>query len=132
MKFYIASKLENVNDVRALKVLLESWGWTHSYDWTVHGSVQRAGCQVIRDVAAAEAQGVADADVVIVLLPGGRGTHVEIGMGIAAAKPVYIDSSDPGADFGDDGRTCAFYHHPLVTKCWTRGELLQGLRDLCA
>lgn len=98
MKFYIASRLENAEQVRQLKTILESWGWVHTYDWTV--------------------------------LPGGRGTHVEIGLGIAGQKNVFVLAGDVAADFGRDGRTCAFYHHPLVTQCETWASLVGGLRGL--
>jgi hypothetical protein len=109
-RYYIASRLENAPAVRELKITLDAWGWQHTYDWTTHGSVQQCASAVIRDVADAEMEGVSGADVVIVLLPGGRGTHVELGVALGNAARVLIASSDPGADFGVTGRTCAFYH----------------------
>ncbi len=73
-----------------------------------------------------ETAGVYMADVVIVLLPGGRGTHVELGVALGVADAVVIGPEDepslriviysptPDKDFGDGGDTCAFYHHPFV------------------
>lgn len=128
IKYYIASKLENVAQVRALKQLLDATGdYEHTYDWTVHGSVQQEGHNRIREVANAEAEGVQRAGLVIVLLPGGRGTHVEIGLAIASGADVIIYSANPAKDFGDGGETCAFYHHSYVKQVSTWGELLNEL-----
>lgn len=131
--YYIASRLENAPRVRELKRILDARGWRHSYDWTVHGSVQNDGPDVIREVATHEAVGVASAQVVIVLLPGGRGTHTELGMAIALAvvhepcKRIVLLSESSEIDFGQDGRTCAFYHHPNVDRVSSWDELLARL-----
>lgn len=133
--YYIASSLKNVDQVRELKKVLDAAGWRHTYDWTVHGSVQREGFERIAEVAAAESQGVCEADVVIVLLPGGRGTHTELGMAIGLVDAVAwapgqkrspriaIYSPDPEKDFGTGGTTCAFYHHPCVERFSDMDEL---------
>ena len=122
-RYYIASGLENAEQVKRVKAKLDAAGWEHTYDWTVHGSVQKEGAERIAKVAAAEAEGVAAAEVVIVLLPGGRGTHTELGMALALreidsdAEPrVCIYSPDAERDFGTGGTTCAFYHHPNVER----------------
>ena len=143
MKYYIASKLENAAQVRQLKAYLDDLGWEHTYDWTVHGSVQSEGVSRIAEVAANEAEGVLCANVVIVLLPGGRGTHTELGMAIghwqvaealqAAGlvtvenRRIIIYSDDPERDFGTNGTCCAFYHHPLVERVSSWTELLRKL-----
>lgn len=110
MKFYIASGLENAGQVAELRDILTSLGGQVTYDWTLHGSVQDQGPDRIAEVAGLEAAGVIDADMVIVLLPGGRGTHVELGMAIGNLTPVLLH----GPLVGPDGRECAFYRHPLV------------------
>jgi nucleoside 2-deoxyribosyltransferase len=129
VKYYIASRLESADRVKSLKKTLDSWGWVHTYDWTVHGSVQKEGYRVIRDVAHKETDGVRQADVVIVLLPGGRGTHTEFGMAIAWEKHVVMLSESFEIDFGNDGRTCAFYHHALVNRVGSMADLLEHLRS---
>lgn len=108
MIVYIASKLENAERVRALRDDLLRTGHVLTYDWTVHGSVQTGGPAAIARAAAAECEGVRDADVVIVLLPGGKGTHVELGIAHALRKTILI-VGDRRA-FPGDGRECAFYH----------------------
>ena len=108
LKFYIASKLENHEQVRLLAGLLKGYGWKHTYDWTVHGSVKETDIETLKAVGQKEADGVKNADIVIVLTPQGRGTHVELGMAIALNKAVYICHEDDRY-FGCDDRTSAFY-----------------------
>ena len=112
--FYIASRLENAAAVRALVAQLTSWGWVQSYDWTAHGSVQAGGEARIREVALLETRGVLRADLVIVLLPGGRGTHTELGIALGSGKRVILVAYF-GEDLDEKGRTCAFYLHSHVT-----------------
>lgn len=116
MKFYIASKLENAATVSYLAaVLKEKFGWEHTYDWTVHGSVQGEGEARLTEVAEYELNGVRKADIVIVLLPGGRGTHVELGAALALGKRVYI-WAETNEYFLHDERTCVFYWNNRVTR----------------
>lgn len=113
MKFYIASKLENAAQVCELRDLLTAAGWQITYDWTVHGSVRgpAVGCaNPIRDVAQAETDAVTAAEVFIMLLPGGRGAHVEFGIAIASVYDVKLWSPQPDVDFGFTEACSAFYH----------------------
>jgi len=126
--YYIASRLENAPQVRELRDLLTAAGWRITYDWTTHGSVRggEADRQRIREVAAAERDGVLNAGVFIGLLPGGRGMHVELGLALACAAfereigappPVVVLWSPQGErDFGFTEATSAFYHDPLVKR----------------
>lgn len=111
MKFYIATKLERHADHNAVRDLMAAEGHEITYDWTSHGPVWTAGAARIREVSLLETNGVLEADLVIVLLPGGRGTHAELGMAIAAGKRVLMHCADPDL-FGATPETCAFYHHP--------------------
>jgi hypothetical protein len=113
MKFYIATGLENHAAHNNVRDRLTALGHELTYDWTVHGPVWRSGVDVIRKTAIAERRGVEDADFVVVLLPGGRGTHAELGMALALRKPVIIWASDD-SQFGAVPQTCAFYHDPIV------------------
>lgn len=116
--FYVATGLENAPQAREVRDLMKAAGWHHTYDWTVHGSVAGTGVDRIREVAEAEAKGVADADLVIVLLPGGRGTHTELGMARALKKPVLIYAPPDRFEklLGDSRDTCCFYH---LQPTWT-------------
>lgn len=116
MKFYIATRLENHAAHNAVRDELLLLGHQLTYDWTTHGPVWRSGVKVIADTAVAEMKGVCDADFVVVLLPGGRGTHAELGMALAFEKPVLIVSAD-AALLSTAPETCAFYWHPLAIHC---------------
>ena len=55
---------------------------------------------------------MAEADVLIVLLPGGHGTHVEIGAALALGKPVILHA--PDRKTLDAPYPCPFHYHPKV------------------
>lgn len=129
MKFYIASKLENAENVIRIANVLKARGWIHTYDWTKHGSVQKEGEQRIKEVAQNEIRGVKNADIVIVLLPGGRGTHAELGAANVLDIPVFIHASDDSL-FLQDGNTCAFYWNSNVTR--VIGDELELLEEIFA
>lgn len=136
MKFYIASGFGNVEPVRALKKILDDAGWEHTYDWT---SVQG---DTLADTASVEINAVCEADVVVVLLPGGRGTHAELGCAIgtttlamalmtlgfevASSRRIVLYTPDPEKDL--DPRTgSVFYHHPLVERFSDYDKMIASL-----
>jgi nucleoside 2-deoxyribosyltransferase len=49
-----------------------------------------------------------------ILLPGGNGTHLELGFAIASGKRIFLHSEDPTL-FELGSQTNAFYHHPDVS-----------------
>lgn len=118
MKFYLASGLPNIEAAKKLAGFLKDHGHQQTYDWTVHGPVFKAdqppltNCAVMQKTAESEVEGVLAADVVIVLLPCGRGTHIEMGVALAAKKPVIIVT--PSALYDEKPWPCAFYFHGLV------------------
>ena len=113
MKFYIGTKLENHPEHNRLRDALAVYGHTCTYDLTTHGPVHSSGMERIREVAQLELQGVLDADVVFILWPGGRGTHVELGAALAAKKDVILITDQDG-HYIPCPDICAFYAHPLV------------------
>ena len=115
MKFYIASKLENYEQVNYLANKLKSAGWSHTYDWTVHSPVKEISIEILKEVGRMEYNGVKEADVVIVLSPQGRGTHTELGMAIAFNKRTYLCHYD-NTYFNCDENTSAFYWLPQVEQ----------------
>lgn len=112
MKYYIATRLERHAEHNKLRNRMFEAAHELTYDWTHHGPVFRDGLARIREVAELELKGVKEAHLVIVLLPGGRGTHAELGMALSAGIPVLLHSED-AAFFRASPETCAFYHHPL-------------------
>ena len=110
MKFYLASTLSNAKAARDIANYLIWKGWEQTYDWTEHGAVSGDKREVLEYVASKELDGVLAASMVFLLLPGKRGSHVELGAALAARKPVIILS--PSAEHLDDcGVTCSFYWH---------------------
>ena len=126
MKYYIATKLENHAEHNRVRDALNAAGHECTYDWTSHGPVYARGLAVIEQTAQLEHEGVAEADTLIMLWPGGRGTHVELGMAIALQKRCLI-VSDVEDHHGATKETCAFYHHPHVEMLRTVDELLQAV-----
>lgn len=61
-----------------------------------------------------ERQAINDSDIVIIILPAGRGTHIELGMALAFNKKVVLYSID-GKEF-DVENTVNFYQLPEIDK----------------
>lgn len=105
-KFYCATSLNNADQAKIVIRRLCDFGHECSYDWTSHGKV--SGHQAMLDICLKELEGVLEADVVVVLWPGRRGTHVELGAALATNKPVFfIVPPDFDADV-------SFYHHTNI------------------
>lgn len=121
MRVYIATALERAADHNRVRDVLVARGHAITYDWTAHGSVKDEGEARIAEVAALEAAGVRAADVVVVLLPGGRGTHAELGMAIALGKPIVVVGVPTGRFFEVGAPTCAFYYAPTVRRIYISG-----------
>lgn len=134
MKIYIASKLENHLLVQRVRNALQAEGHTITYDWTLHCSVKGQGETRLQEVASAELDGVRSADLVVVILPGGRGTHAELGAANALNKPVLLFSPDPWP-FRSNEATCAFYWNKNVQHVHELGKkpekvILLAVRDM--
>lgn len=110
--FYIASGLANWEKVNEVKQILTGFGLRHTYDWTLNE--KPANLERLRSIGLDEQKAVQEADIVIVLLPGGKGTHVELGMALAHNKPVFLYSSDQAAFDLDQAST--FYYVDRITR----------------
>lgn len=111
MKYYIATSLSRSVRHNVVRDALNSLGHEISYDWTLHGSVKSVSKERLQQVAIFELNGVLVADFVVVLLPGGKGTHLELGFAMGKNKKFFLHSEDP-ALFDLGPQTSAFYHHP--------------------
>lgn len=132
MRIYVASGLQNRERVVLAMDRLRSLGHEITYDWTRHGDVRSLGEARMEEVAQNETCGVTGADIVLLLLPGGKGTHIELGLSLATAKTKRILLwSETGVEFGGGADTCVFYHHPAIERiACPFDELMQTLEKL--
>ncbi|MBO4879069.1 MAG: group-specific protein [Clostridia bacterium] len=130
MRFYIAASFENASMAIKLSNLLVRNGHELTYDWTTHGDVRYAGPRRMSEVAFNEYRTMRDAELVLVLLPAGSGTHAELGMAIATRtnKRIIVWSPD-GEEFSFDNKTCIFYYHPSVERIACPPEILMELLE---
>ena len=132
MTFYVASSVRNAARVNQAAAVLTENGHRRTYDWTRHGDVSREEPLRKREVSALEAEAVLNAELVVLLLPGGFGTHAELGLSIAggASKRILLWSETSAPFDGPEG-FCVFYHHPAVERIICPfSELLSQLDSL--
>ena len=113
MKFYIASSLKNIDQVRDVSKRLKNKGFIHTYDWTVNENVTTL--EELRVIGEKEKNAIIEADVVVVLLPAGKGSHIELGIAIGNGKKIYLYS--PNKEIDNIETTSTFYHLPEIEKC---------------
>lgn len=113
MKFYIGSGFQNAVSVNEYAKALEENGWEHTYNWTrnINGDIT---VDDLIQYAEAEKKAIADSDVVIILLPAGRGAHIELGMALALQKKVFLCSAAEEAFSVEN--TVNFYQLPEMIK----------------
>ena len=119
--FYIATTLENAIEHNRCRDQLRELEHEITYDWTLRSyEVSRQ----LAEVAWSEVAGVLAADYLVVLLPGGIGTHVELGVALGAHIPIYLVA---GASQLIDHRgwPFPFYHHAQVTQVSDIGGLVR-------
>lgn len=109
---YVATGLQRGDSQRAVAEALLAEGIGITFDWPLYGS---ASGRSYPDIAHDEVEGVRRADFLVVLLPGGRGTHVELGAALALGKPVFLQAETEAALYQDNMR-CVFHEHRLVRQ----------------
>lgn len=105
---YIASSIRNCEMVKNLTRELELSGIVVTYKWHKHGPLPK---DKLPEAAEREVTGVLRADLLIALLPGGLGTHVEIGMAIGNNIPVILHPYADNAWEDSTGKLCAFHYY---------------------
>lgn len=113
MKFYIGSGMKNYELVNYYSKILEEKGWKHTYNWAKNIN----GNETIEDLieySKLEQKGIIDSEVVIILLPAGRGTHIELGMALALDKKIFLCSATE--DEFSVKNTVNFYQLPNIIK----------------
>ncbi|NQD65628.1 group-specific protein [Bacillus haikouensis] len=112
MKFYIASSLKNIHNVRYISEKLKLNGHTHTFDWTTLNPA--VSLEKLQEIGQLEKEAVIQADVVIMLLPAGKGSHIELGIALALDKRIILYSSH--GDINNLDETSSFYHLSQVEK----------------
>lgn len=111
-KFYIASRFGNKDTVRYVAQYLKDKGFCHTYDWTKN---ERALTYTdLETIGSREKCAIIESDFVIVLLPAGKGSHIELGIALGQGKKIYLYSPDKSVN--DFATTSTFYHLPEVEK----------------
>lgn len=125
MKFYIASSFKNIESVRNAAEELKSRGFIHTYDWT---NGRASSIAELEAIGSREKNAIMEADIVIILLPAGKGSHVELGIALATDKKIFLYSPDESVN--DLESTSTFYHVPEVEK--VIGTIAELVRKICS
>ncbi|MBB6444189.1 nucleoside 2-deoxyribosyltransferase [Bacillus benzoevorans] len=108
MKFYIASSFQNRDLVRVATFLFSQNDFIQAYDWTMNEKA--ATFEELRYIGEEAKQGIMDADFVVMILPAGKGSHLELGMAMALNKRIYLYS--PDEDIYHMDKTITYYFLP--------------------
>jgi nucleoside 2-deoxyribosyltransferase len=116
MKFYVATRFSNKAEVRrTAKLLKQEFGHDITYNWA-NQPLLPVTEKVLRESAVEEIEGVNGADYVVAILPGGYGTHVEIGAALVQDKPVFLVVPNDGLLSDPYKNAVPFYRHPNVHR----------------
>lgn len=128
---YIASTLTNADRVRRIRDLLAAHGVGLTYDWTAHNGgvpyVRNCDRAQKSEVAVKELAGVRDAKLLLVILPGGGGTHFEFGAAYGTKPVIMLTDEQPGDDGPDAVRTPCFHYLPDVIRVSTESEAIEAV-----
>lgn len=86
-------------------------GFEHTYDWTKNDRLK--SLKDLRTVGEKEKNAVKQSDFFIMMLPAGKGSHIEYGIALGLGKRIYLYS--PDQDIYDFEKTSTFYHLEKVT-----------------
>ncbi len=117
MKIFVASSFLNKKETRKVIRTLRKAGHEITVDWTLKKNCKQA-LQVQAEV---DAEGVSNADVLVVLWPGRSGTITEVGIAIGIKNPVYI--------LGELDVYNIYWHHSLVKRVPTISHLIEELKE---
>ncbi|MBS4206316.1 group-specific protein [Lederbergia citrea] len=125
-KFYVASSFKNIDTVRYVSNELINKGYIQTYDWTINERASRI--EDLKEIGKRERNAVMEADFIIVLLPAGKGSHIEFGIALAQGKRIYLYSKNDEVNKFET--TSTFYHLSEVEKCnGTIEELIETVGE---
>ncbi|SDB94794.1 group-specific protein [Shouchella lonarensis] len=111
--FYIASSFRNRAQVQYVRDTLIDAGLSCTYDFTKHGRATTMA--QLKAIGEEEVKAVHLADMLIILLPAGKGSHVELGLAIAEQKAIYLHA--PGGEALAPEVASTFYYLPIIHHC---------------
>lgn len=111
--FYIASSLKNKENVIFVSMRLKQEGFIHTYDWTQNDQI--TSIEQLRDIGKNELDAVKKSDFIVVLLPAGKGSHIELGIALRNGIKTYLHSKND--EINDHEKTSTFYHLDGIHKC---------------
>ena len=112
MNFYIASSFKNIEQVRKISNELKLKGYIHTYDWTQNEKIN--SFEKLATIGVKEKEAVMNSDFLVILLPAGKGSHIELGIALGLGKRIYIYS--PTNEIYEYDKTSTFYHIEGVNK----------------
>lgn len=124
-KFYVASSFKNKDTVRFVCQHLKNKGFIQTYDWTIN---ERASTiENLENIGYEEREAVLESDFLIVILPAGKGSHIELGIALGQRKKIYLYSSV--GEINNIDTTSTFYHLPEVDNFF--GTIENLLEKVC-
>jgi nucleoside 2-deoxyribosyltransferase len=117
---HVATSFENAAGARAVMRALQAAGHNIERDWTALVTHNQHDAQRTRMLA------ITRAEVVVMILPAGRSSHVEMGMALGRGIPVVLlvekagDRTNP-----KDGRICSYYNHIGVKHAASLAEAVE-------
>lgn len=128
MRFYIASKFTNKEEVRKLQGHLISLGHEITHDWTTHEDKRpfEKNRKIAEKYAKEDLDGVRNSDIFIALIDnteGSVGMHTEIGCAISS----FLDSGIPKVYLLGKEFDAMFYFHPCARRIKKIGQILEEL-----
>lgn len=129
MKVYVGTALKRVPDCNEVQELFKAKGHEISYDWTAGViPLDERSPAYLAECSMEEVEAIRVSDAVVMLLPGGRGTHVEIGLALALRKPLYLAAAS--ARYFAQEHASAFYYHPGV-RMWAHTDYEDLVNLVC-
>ncbi len=124
MKYYIASRFDNKDEVRKIYARLAEHGHEIAFDWTEHPPIKPYNdhSDQSQEFAIADLNGARNCDVLIVISSdAGTGMYVELG----AAMASFLERGAPRIFvIGEHNTRSMFYFHPGVNRRATIDDVI--------
>lgn len=114
MKYYVATSFYKKHwHSKVVEYITNKYpSWQLTYDWTVHEKAEEVCYDFVQRTAKVELEAIYESDIVIVIVPAGKGTHVELGFALALNKQIILIALNNTSSRSEI--ECLFYHHPNI------------------